>query len=170
MKKTEKLFILAEELGIEIYFNDLSIMNCLGFYIESEGLKPCILIDHSIKNNEKELYKVLAEELGHHYTYVGDSISNTSTYRKILDINKCELKAEKWLCEFLITEDELINAFNNSITNIHELAEYLDVDVEILLKRLEYLSLQKQTLKISDTKQLVLTNLPNIYFYEDIYL
>ncbi|MDU2198839.1 MAG: hypothetical protein E7E21_10570, partial [Peptostreptococcaceae bacterium] len=55
-----------------------------------------------------------------------------------------------------------------NINCIHDLAEYLDVDVKTLLQRLEYLSLQKPTLRISDTRQLVLTNLPNIYFYEDI--
>ena len=46
------------------------------------------------------------------------------------------------------------------------MAEYLNISLNILKKRLEYLSLQKQSIKVSDNKYLILTNLPNIYFYE----
>ncbi|SCI11005.1 Domain of uncharacterised function (DUF955) [uncultured Clostridium sp.] len=125
-----------------------------------------IFLDHSIKNDKDLHLYTLAHELGHYFTSIGDSINSTNYIQKILN-NKCENKADKWALEFLIKENELIDALNNDICSLHELAEYLDVSIEMILKRLEYLSLQKQTLKITNNKYLVLTNLPNIYIYED---
>lgn len=112
MTRVEKLFDLTEKLGIQVYFNDLKQLGFLGLYIELEKSSPTILIDNSIKNKEKELFKVLLEELGHFYTSSGNSLSDTSTYRKKLNISKCEFKSEKWLCEYLISEkDETVYRF-----------------------------------------------------------
>lgn len=170
MDKLDKLLKLAHDENIIIHYTDYIPGNLGGLYVEIPGLGPVINILNSIKNNKKEFTEVLAEEIGHYFTSIGDSISKVNSYTDKLNILRCENKANKWACEFLIREDELIDALNKNINCIHDLAEYLDVDVEILLKRLEYLALQKPTLRISDTKQLILTNLPNIYFYEDIYL
>lgn len=163
MTKTEKLFNLAENLGIEVYFNDLKPLGYLGLYIELERSSPTILIDNSIKNKEKELFKVLLEELGHFYTSSGDSLTDTSTYRKKLNINKCELKSEKWLCEYLISEKDLVDAINYNPTSIEDICEYLDVDVEILISRLKSLALKNQSLDLGNDNFLMLTKLPNIY-------
>ncbi len=166
MTRLEKLFNLTEKLGIKIYFNDLKHFGVLGLYIESEKSDPTILIDSSIKNKEKQLSRVLLEELGHFYTSSGDSLSDTSTYRKKLNISKCELKSEKWLCEYLISEKDLIDAINSSPTSTEDICEYLDVDIEILITRLKLLALKKQSLHLGNNKFLMLTKLPNIYVYD----
>ncbi len=169
MTKLEKLFDLIERMGIKVCFNDLKQFGLLGLYIESEKSAPTILIDNSIKNEEKELFKVLLEELGHFYTSSGDSLSNAYTYRKKLSISKCELKSEKWLCEYLISEKELVDAINSNPASIEDICEYLDVDTEILISRLKSLALKKQSLYLGNDKFLMLTKLPNIYVY-DAYL
>lgn len=128
-----------------------------------------IFLDNSIKKDRRLHTSTLAHELGHYFTSFGNSIEQTNYTKKILN-GKYENKADKWACEFLVPEQDLCDVLIKNITCIHELAESLDVDMEILLKRLEYLALQKQTIKISDTKCLILTNLPNLYFYEDIQL
>lgn len=166
MTRLEKLFNLTEKLGIKIYFNDLKHFGVLGLYIESEKSAPTILIDSSIKNKEKELSRVLLEELGHFYTSSGDSLSNASSYRNKLSINKCELKSEKWLCEYLISEKDLINAINSNPASMEDICEYLDVDIEILITRLKLLALKKQSLHLGNNKFLMLTKLPNIYVYD----
>lgn len=167
MTKLERLYELAHNENINIHFFNLKEIGLLGLNVSKENMPHIIFLDHSIREYKRLHTNVLAHELGHYFTSFGNSIAETNYIEKVLN-NKCENKADRWACEFLIREDELIDALNKNINCIHNLAEYLDVDVEILLKRLEYLALQKPTLRISDKKQLVLTNLPNIYFYEDI--
>ncbi len=169
MTKLEHLYELALHENIDIHFFNLREMGLLGLNVSKENMSHMIFLDISIKGDTKLHTNVLAHELGHYFTTIGNSINSTDYAQKILN-NKCENKADRWACEFLISEDELVDAFNNNITSLHEIAEYLDVSIEIVLKRLEYLSLQKRTLRISDTKHLMLTNLPNIYFYDDTYL
>lgn len=166
MTKLEYLYELALHENIDIHFFDLKEIGLLGLNVSKENMPHMIFLDTSIKKDTKLHTNILAHELGHYFTSFGNSIAETNYIEKVLN-NKYENKADKWACEFLVREDELIDALNKNINCIHDLAEYLDVDVEILLKRLEYLSLQKSTLRISDTKQLILTNLPNIYLYED---
>lgn len=166
MTRLEKLFDLTEKLGIKVYFNDLKQLGFLGLYIESEKSSHTILIDNSIKNNNRELVRILSEELGHYYTSAGNFISDVTTYRKKLDINKCEFKSEKWLCEYLIPEDELIDAINFKPTSIEEICEYLDISIDIIMTRLKSLALKKESLDLGNNKFLMLTNLPNIYVYD----
>lgn len=167
MTKLEQLYELALHERIEIHFFDLSEIGLLGLNVSKENMPHMIFLDHSVKKDTKLHLNILAHELGHYFTSIGNSINSTNYMKKISN-NKCENKADKWASEFLIKEYELIDALNNDICSLHEVAEYLDVSIEMILKRLEYLSLQKQTLKITNNKYLVLTNLPNIYFYEDI--
>ncbi len=61
---------------------------------------------------------------------------------KIL-IDKTENKALKWACEFLITEEEIIHVINSHATSVYEIAEELQVSINFLLKRLEFLSKRK---------------------------
>lgn len=165
MTKLEKLYDLAHKNNIAIHFFDLTEVGVLGLNIKKEGLHHMIFLDLKLKSNNDLHLEVLAHELGHYFTTVGNTLNNKN-YRDRLYNNKFENKADKWACEFLITEEEIINTLNKNITNIYDIAEYLGVPLNILKKRLEYLSLQKQSIKVSDNKYLILTNLPNIYFYE----
>ena len=167
MTKLEKLYDLAHKNNITIHFFDLTDVGVLGLNIEKEGLSHMIFLDLKLKSNKDLHIEVLSHELGHYFTTVGNTLENKN-YRERLYNNKFENKADKWACEFLITEEEIINTLNKNITNIYDIAEYLDVPLSILRKRLEYLSLQKQSIKVSDNKYLILTNLPNIYFYESL--
>lgn len=165
MTKLEKLYDLAHKNNVAIHFFDLTEVGVLGLNVEKEGLSPLIFLDLKLKSNKDLHLEVLAHELGHYFTTVGNTLNNKN-YRDKLYNNKFENKADKWACEFLITEEEITNALNKNITNVYDIAEYLSVPLNILKKRLEYLSLQKQSIKVSDNKHLILTNLPNIYFYE----
>ena len=165
MTKFEKLYDLAYKNNIAIHFFDLKEIGALGLNVEKEGLPHMIFLDLELKSNKDLHVEVLAHELGHYFTTVGNTLSSTN-YSDELYNNKFENKADKWACEFLVSEDEIINALNKNITNVYDLTEYLDVPLNILKKRLEYLSLQKQSIKVSNNKYLILTNLPNIYFYE----
>ncbi len=85
---------------------------------------------------------ILAEELGHHFTSLGYYVSSYNDYYTKIIIDKCENKALKWACEFLITEEDIINIINSGITCVYEMADILNVDITFFQKRLEFLSLK----------------------------
>ena len=162
MTNLEKLFNLAEKEGIGIYYKDLKSLGFLGLYIECYESSSMILLDNSLKSNYQKAYKVLLEELGHHYTSSGDSISCVDSYLDKLKINKCEIKAERWLCHYLISNKDLINAINKYPTSVEDICEYLDIDIEMLLSKLKFLSLENKSLDLGYGNFLILTNLPNL--------
>lgn len=168
MSKLNQLLELSKKEKIDIHYLDIKEIGVLGLYIKNEGLPHMIFLDHSLKNNKDKLIEVLAEELGHYFTSVGNSISNINTYKDKLDIGKCENKATKWATYFLVSEYDIINLINNNITSIHDMADKLGISVDILMKRFEYLSKKTSMLSLKNGKYLVLTNLPNLYIYSEL--
>jgi hypothetical protein len=168
MKKLGKLYKLADEYKVDIHFFDLKEIGTLGINIEKEGLPHMVLLDNSLKKDDRVHLEVLAHELGHYFTTVGNFINNTIIYSDSLEINKAENKADRWACEYLITEEEIIKLLNENVVGMDDLAYYLGVSVKILTKRLGYLALKKQMLDLGENKYLVLTNLPSLYVYESI--
>lgn len=77
---------------------------------------------------------VLAEELGHYYTTVGNILEQRN-----LNNAKQEQKARVWAYKKLLSVDKVIEAASKGYTTIWEMAEYLDVDEEFLK---EYLTWQ----------------------------
>lgn len=70
---------------------------------------------------------VLAEELGHHYTTVGNIIDMTNAQNR-----KQERQARLWAYNKQIGLRGIIRAFNHGCSNPHEIAEYLEVTEEFL--------------------------------------
>ena len=103
MNKLNQLLKLAKKENIDIHYLDIKDIGILGLYIKNEGLPPTIFLDTSIKNDKYKLIEVLSEELGHHFTSIGNSVNNINTYRSKLDIGKCENKATKWATNFLVS-------------------------------------------------------------------
>lgn len=82
---------------------------------------------------ETEKACVLAEELGHHYTTVGDIMDQTDTGNR-----KQELRARVWAYNRLIGLQGLIRAYEHRCANRYEIAEYLGVTEEFLQKAIDY--------------------------------
>lgn len=70
---------------------------------------------------------VLAEELGHHYTSVGNILDMT-----VIENRKQERQARLWAYNKKIGLKGLIRAFEHGCRSRHEIAEYLDVTEEFL--------------------------------------
>lgn len=70
---------------------------------------------------------VLAEELGHHYTSVGDIIDMENTQNR-----KQERQARLWAYNKLIGLRGIIDAYEAGCQNGYEIAEYLEVTEEYL--------------------------------------
>lgn len=71
--------------------------------------------------------RVLAEELGHYYTSVGNILDQDHVNNR-----KQELIARKWAYENIIPIENIQFAFADGHTEIWDMAEYLDVDEEFL--------------------------------------
>ena len=115
----------AESLGIEVYEFDFRDQ-VKGFYYDNT-------IALSKHLNDEEQTCILAEELGHHHTTVGD-ITDPST----LDARKQEKRARTWAHEKLLPLDRLIDA-SIACENCErwELANYLGVTDEFLCEALD---------------------------------
>ena len=77
---------------------------------------------------------VLAEELGHFHTTVGNILDQSN-----LDNQKQEFRARIWAFEKILSIDKILEAASKGHTEPHTMAEYLDVDEEFLR---EYLAWQ----------------------------
>ncbi|MDD2496228.1 MAG: ImmA/IrrE family metallo-endopeptidase, partial [Tissierellia bacterium] len=101
-----------------------------------KGLKGLIKgrkigIDKNLNTKEKKC--ILAEEIGHYITNVGDIIDSKNVCNR-----KQELRARNWALEKLIPLSSLIKASRSGCTNIYELADNLDVTEEFLRETLKY--------------------------------
>ena len=75
---------------------------------------------------------VLAEELGHHYTTVGNILDLSSSQNR-----KQERQARLWAYNKRIGLYGLIRAFEHGCKSRHEIAEYLEVTEEFLQEAIE---------------------------------
>lgn len=82
---------------------------------------------HDKLETSKEKACVLAEELGHYHTTVGDITDLSDTQNR-----KQERQARLWAYNKQIGLRGIVRAFNHGCSSPHEIAEYLDVTEEFL--------------------------------------
>lgn len=75
---------------------------------------------------------VLAEELGHHYTTVGDIIDLESVENR-----KQEFRARLWAYNKLIGLQGILSAYKANFHTLNEISEHLEVSEEFLAEALE---------------------------------
>lgn len=109
--------------------NDLS-----GIYLMLPGCPPIIAINKSIKDRKK-LCSILSEELGHYYTTSGDLTQQENNNKKVQAV-KMETRAKKWAANFLISDDELVQALINCISTKWDICEYFNATDELLKYKL----------------------------------
>lgn len=89
-----------------------------------------ILIREGMPSTQKAC--VLAEELGHYYTTVGDILDQSN-----IDNRKQERKARLWSFNKAIGLSGLVNAYKANCYSLYDIAEYLDVSEDFLQEALE---------------------------------
>lgn len=122
-----------EQLEQEAFDSKVKVHN---YYLGEDNLKG-IYIDGNIAistfvDNTVEKTCVLAEELGHHHTSVGDILDMTDIGNR-----KQERQARMWGYNKLIGLSGLIRAFETGCQDRFEVAEYLGVTDEYLCDCLE---------------------------------
>lgn len=126
-------FLQYEELLEEAEKNNIYVMEKVYFDSNSKGLINNDVIGLSSKlPNDTERTCILAEELGHFKTNVGNILN-----QKLTNNRKQEQIARLWSYNKLIGLRGIINSHNSGCTNKYEMAEFLNVTVEFLEEAIE---------------------------------
>ncbi len=122
----EKLLVEADKHGVAIIEKH--------FKSKAKGLLKGtrIGISKSLKTSVEKAC-VLAEELGHYHTTVGDIIDQSKIQNR-----KQERQARAWAYYKLVPFDGFIEAYEAGITGNHDLAEFLDITEEFLQEAITY--------------------------------
>lgn len=103
--------------------------------------KPLMAYDGLINDNrilirknmtQKQKACVLAEEVGHYYTTVGNILDQSDSRNR-----KQELRARLWAYDKMIGLEGIIKSYQHGCRNLYETAEYLNVTEEFLLEALQ---------------------------------
>lgn len=120
----ERLLNECTQCGIDVHEMDLATK---GLYCDN-----VIAISKRIKTTSEKTC-ILAEELGHHYTSVGDILDQSK-----IENRKQEKKARGWAYQKLVGITKLIEAYKAGCRNRYELAEFLEVTEEFLQEAITY--------------------------------
>lgn len=149
MTKYEELLSEAEDAGISVD-EDFPFNSALkGLYIDNN----IALSDQLGTSAEKAC--ILAEELGHHYTSVGNILDSSD-----LGNAKQEYQARLWSYNRLIGLRGLICAYQHGCRTFYEVAEFLDVTEDCL----------RRTIDTYHAKYGTYTEYKGYYIYFDPYL
>lgn len=124
MSTYEQLIIESDEVEVvEKHFKSKAKGLCKG---------NKIAISKTLKTTAEKAC-ILAEELGHYYTTVGNILDQST-----IENRKQEMRARAWAYMRLIPLEHFLDAYNVGITNRYELAEFLDVTEDFLIDVLAY--------------------------------
>lgn len=90
-----------------------------------------IAIQRNLHKREKKC--IMAEELGHYYTAVGNILDQSTVSNR-----KQELRGRVHAYNKLVGLVGIVEAYKRRCQNLHEMAECLDVTEEFLVDSLEY--------------------------------
>lgn len=126
MTEYEKLLTEAKNNKVRVFENyDLSGTRLKGLYCDGN-----IALSSEL-HTEAERRCVLAEEIGHHYTTVGNILDLNN-----VENNKQEQQARLWAYNNAVGLIGIVNAYKAGCQNLYEMAEYLKVDESFLLDAL----------------------------------
>lgn len=132
----QRLLEIADAENITIEYRRLP-KKLNGFYIYDEKFGPFIALSYSLNANYRLHRCVLAEELGHHFTSIGERYAQKHySVQDRLTIDKIEYKALRWAANQLIPEDDLLDAIASGLYELWELAEEFEVTEEMIRFRM----------------------------------
>lgn len=149
MKSLNDIYSLIEYENIaleEVYFKSSNIE---GIYFKVSEMNPIIGIHKNLLTDTRKYISVLAEELGHNFTSLGNLTSECITYSDKLNRSKQEKRARIWASNFLISDNEIIGAILQNINTIYELSLHFNVTEEIIKYKLLSIYLKEDKFRIS---------------------
>ncbi|OYD07899.1 ImmA/IrrE family metallo-endopeptidase [Paludifilum halophilum] len=140
---TSDLFQLSQQEGIIIeWFKFSSTLE--GLYWFTKNKRPVIGLSDSLQNNQPRLRSVLGEELGHHFTSMGEGITQSHyRYSDRLNVNRIEHRALCWAASYLIPLDNLSDAIHSGLTEYWQLAEHFVVTEDMIDFRVRMMDVRR---------------------------
>ena len=111
----------AYNAGIDVVEYSFRNKSIKGLYCDGTAA-----ISNDIDTNAERAC-ILAEELGHHYTSVGNILDQTDEQNR-----KQEFRARMWAYNDRIQLNQFVDAYKYGCRNTYEIAEYLEVTEEFL--------------------------------------
>lgn len=132
MKNLKDLFQVIERENIIFEETNIQYKDTKGIYFNIPNIGPVIGIDKSIIHDRCKYMCVVTEELGHHFTTIGDLTIKSKDYSEKLQKRKKENKAKSWAANFLISDEDFVQALYNCISTPCDMCDYFNVTNEIL--------------------------------------
>ena len=121
----EELLMSKDAKGINIIDRKFKSNRIRGLYCDGT-----IALKEDMTSIEKAC--VLAEELGHHYTTVGNILDQSKAGNR-----KQERRARLWAYRKMFDLIDLVSAYKHGCRNRYEIAEYLEVTESFLQEALD---------------------------------
>lgn len=121
----ERLMLSSDAEGVDIIDRQFKSERIKGLYCDGT-----VALNNMLSDTEKTC--VLAEELGHYHTTVGDIIDMNEASNR-----KQELRARVWGYNKLIGLAGIISCYKAGCRNLYEMAEHLDVTEEFLKEAID---------------------------------
>lgn len=168
MISTEKLETILDKCQILKLYAPLP-QSVLGYYYCHKDYY-IILINEKIKNNERLYRAVLAEEIGHYRTTIGDITPRKyMCYSERIELDKKELAALKWATDFLVPTDKLIDTIKNKVAlTFEELLDHFYVTEEFLMLKFKFMAKKKIVWELDDKRYLCLHSLPTVSIFAKV--
>jgi Zn-dependent peptidase ImmA (M78 family) len=108
---------------------------------------PIIFLNKNLSYYSPETRCVLAEELGHYFTTIGNALYQHRNYSDVLMVNKIEKAAIRWAGHFLIPNEELYQALQHGQPSLYELAQKFNVTEGFAKARLQIFKEEEYALR-----------------------
>lgn len=151
MKSIEDIYKLIEKENIIYEEKNLSKFNSKGIYLEVDSLKV-IAIDESIINKHCTYISIMAEELGHYFTTTGNLIEPSKNYMEKIIKSKKELLARKWAANYLISDEEFVQALLSCINSKNDFCDYFNITYEVLENKIRSIALNEEKFNLIKSK------------------
>ncbi len=136
MRNITDIYNLIEKENIILEEVKFKQNNIQGIYFKVPGLSPTIGIHKNIVSDTKKYISILSEELGHHFTSIGDLSAECITYTQKLNRSRQERRARMWAANYLISDEEINGAILQNICSIYALSIHFNVTEEIIKYKL----------------------------------
>jgi hypothetical protein len=117
----------ADFEGVAIVEHPFKNLRLRGLYSDR-----VITINSSIEASNIEKICIIAEELGHHHTSIGNILD-----QKDIRNRKQELRARRWAHEYLVPLEGIVEAFIAGVKGRYEIAEFLSVTEAFLQEAID---------------------------------
>lgn len=141
MKTLQNIYDLMDECNIALEYQDLP-KDVLGIY-SSNGKVDMIVINQYIESNEMLHRTILAEELGHYFTTIGNNTPKKYTKKRDnLKIDICEERAIRWSLNYLAPTQVLLDYINaHENVSFDDCCNHFGIPRDLMSLRFEILKL-----------------------------